>query len=135
MQDEKLVQEIIKRDMALTVCPLVKQEPCRLSLTYIDHPLKKMMEIGMKVTVNSDDPAYFGGQVNQNFIEIQKALIFLKKTFTSLREILLNSPCWMKTRMKYLNELDDFYARTNKLYCLFKNRYGFNGFLYMPCCF
>jgi adenosine deaminase len=73
LQDERLVEEIIKRDLALTVCPL-----SNLSLKVVDnlkeHPLKKMMNMGLKVTVNSDDPAYFGGQINQNFIEIQEAL-------------------------------------------------------------
>jgi adenosine deaminase len=78
LQDEKLVKEIIKRDMALTVCPL-----SNTALQVVDdlknHPLKKMMDLGLKVTINSDDPAYFGGQVNKNYIDIQKALNLTKK--------------------------------------------------------
>lgn len=73
LQDDSLVREIVQRDLALTVCPL-----SNLALKVVDdlaeHPLKRMMDLGMKVTVNSDDPAYFGGQVNQNFIAIQEAL-------------------------------------------------------------
>lgn len=37
-----------------------------------------MMDLGLKVTINADDPAYFGGQINQNYIEIQKALSLTK---------------------------------------------------------
>ena len=83
LQDESLVREIVKRDMALTVCPL-----SNLSLKVVEdlseHPLKKMMNLGLKVTVNSDDPAYFGGQVNQNFIAIQKALDLSKEDLCEL---------------------------------------------------
>ena len=83
LQDESLVREIVKRDMALTVCPL-----SNLSLKVVEnlseHPLKKMMDLGLKVTVNSDDPAYFGGQVNQNFIAIQKALDLSKEDLCEL---------------------------------------------------
>lgn len=83
LQDEQLVEEIVKRDLALTVCPL-----SNLSLKVVDdlkeHPLKKMMNLGLKPTVNSDDPAYFGGQINQNFIEIQKALNLSRKDICDL---------------------------------------------------
>jgi len=77
LQDPKLVQEIIKRDMALTVCPL-SNTALKVVENLKDHPLKKMMDLGLKVTINADDPAYFGGQINQNYIEIQKALSLTK---------------------------------------------------------
>ncbi len=73
LQDQNLVEEIIERDIALTVCPL-----SNLALHVVtdikEHPIKKMMQLGLSVTVNSDDPAYFGGYLNKNFEEIQKAL-------------------------------------------------------------
>ncbi len=78
LQDEKLLEEIVKRDMALTVCPL-----SNLALKVVkdlkNHPLKTMMHKGLAVTVNSDDPAYFGGQLNKNYKEIQKALQLSKE--------------------------------------------------------
>ena len=78
LADLDLVKELVKRDIALTVCPL-----SNTALQVVDdlknHPLKKMMDLGLKVTINSDDPAYFGGQVNKNYIEIQKALDLTKK--------------------------------------------------------
>ncbi len=83
LQDENLVREIVKRDLALTVCPL-----SNIALKVVedlkDHPLKQMMDLGLKVTVNSDDPAYFGGQVNQNFMAIQEALDLSKEDICEL---------------------------------------------------
>jgi len=77
LQDEELVKEIVKRDMALTVCPL-SNTALQVVKDLKDHPLKKMMALGLKATINSDDPAYFGGQVNQNYIDTQAALDLTK---------------------------------------------------------
>lgn len=109
LQDEKLVQEIIKRDIALTVCPL-SNTALRVVDDLKNHPLKKMMELGLKVTINSDDPAYFGGQVNKNYIEIQKALNLSK---LDLYQLAKNSFQYSlldeKAKEPYLNELEVFY--------------------------
>jgi adenosine deaminase len=109
LQDEALVKEIIRRDIALTVCPL-----SNTALQVVDnlknHPLKKMMDIGLKVTINSDDPAYFGGQVNQNFIAIQEALQLTKN---DLYELAKNSFQYSLldtvAKQQYLDELDNYY--------------------------
>ena len=109
LQDSKLIQEIIKRDIALTVCPL-SNTALQVVADLKDHPLRKMMELGLKVTINSDDPAYFGGQVNQNYIAIQKALNLSKK---NLYELAKNSFQYAllddKTKQVYLNELKTYY--------------------------
>jgi len=113
LQDDALVQEIIKRNIALTVCPL-SNKALQVVPELRNHPLKKMMDLGMKVTVNSDDPAYFGGQLNQNFIETQKALDLTKK---DIYELAKNSFEYSlldeHTKLKYINELDSFYAKNN----------------------
>ncbi|MFT4601207.1 MAG: adenosine deaminase [Arenicella sp.] len=83
LQDEELVKEIVKRDMALTVCPL-SNTALQVVKDLKDHPLKKMMALGLKATINSDDPAYFGGQVNKNFIETQAALELTKEEIIEL---------------------------------------------------
>lgn len=83
LQDDKLIAEIIKRDLALTVCPL-SNTALQVVADLKDHPLKEMMDLGLKVTINSDDPAYFGGQVNQNYIEIQEALALTKEELYEL---------------------------------------------------
>jgi adenosine deaminase len=113
LQDEALVKEIIKRDMALTVCPL-SNTALQVVKDLKDHPLKKMMDLGLKVTINSDDPAYFGGQVNQNYIEIQEALDLSKQ---DLYELAKNSFQYSlldeTTKRKYLEELDVYYTENN----------------------
>lgn len=113
LQDSKLVEEIVKRDIALTVCPL-----SNTALQVVDdlknHPLKEMISLGLKVTVNSDDPAYFGGQINKNFIEIQKALDLSKK---EIYELCKNSFTYSllddQTKENYLTELNQYYAKNN----------------------
>ncbi len=110
LQDDKLVAEIIKRDLALTVCPL-SNTALQVVKNLKEHPLKKMMQLGLKVTINSDDPAFFGGQVNTNYTEIQKALNLSKK---DLYELAKNSFQYSfldaDTKQKYLNELETYYA-------------------------
>ena len=73
LTDIRLVKRLAKDKIALTVCPL-----SNLALKVVknleEHPLKTMLNKGLMVTINSDDPAYFGGYVNENYIEIAKAL-------------------------------------------------------------
>jgi adenine deaminase len=83
LTDENLVDEIIRRDMALTVCPLSNLE-LKVVTDLKDHPLKTMLNKGIKATVNSDDPAYFGGYLNQNFNAIQQALDLTKEEIVVL---------------------------------------------------
>ncbi|MBT7504833.1 MAG: adenosine deaminase [Rhodospirillales bacterium] len=73
MEDESLVQEIVDSGMVLTVCPL-----SNLKLGVIkdmtDSPVRRMLDAGIAVTLNSDDPAYFGGYMNANFEATADAL-------------------------------------------------------------
>ncbi len=73
LTDEKLMEEFKKSQMALTVCPNSNIELCVFD-KYEDHPIKKMIDFGLNACVNSDDPAYFKGYMNQNFYNITKAL-------------------------------------------------------------
>ena len=70
LEDEALCDEIMRRDLALTVCPV--------SNSYVTNGLKalevrRMLEKGMRATVNSDDPAYFPGYMNENLVATQEA--------------------------------------------------------------
>ena len=113
LQDEKLVAEIIKKDMALTVCPL-SNRALRVVQDLQDHPLKKMMNKGLKVTVNSDDPAYFGGQVNKNYEEIQKALGLTEHDLYTLAKNSFEYSLLSETeKRRHLTELDTYFARFN----------------------
>lgn len=112
LQDPKLVQEIINRDIALTVCPL-SNTALQVVKDLKDHPLKKMMDLGLKVTVNSDDPAYFGGQVNQNYIEIQKALNLSKEDLYQLAKNSFEYSLLPKGKKElYLALLETYYLKT-----------------------
>lgn len=73
LEDTALVARLVEERMPLTVCPLSN---VRLGsfLRLEDHPLPRMLELGMKVTINSDDPAYFGGYIGDNYTEAHSAL-------------------------------------------------------------
>ena len=73
LRDEKLVEKLSKSQIPLTVCPLSNIK-LRVFNKLEDHNLKKMLDKQLMVMVNSDDPAYFGGYLNQNLIETQAAL-------------------------------------------------------------
>ena len=87
LEDDELVNELIRRRIALTLCPL-----SNLKLQVIkemqQHPIKKMMDRGMLVTVNSDDPAYFGGYINENYEAISEAL---NLSIDDLQQLAINS--------------------------------------------
>ncbi len=73
LEDPDLVAELARRRMPLTVCPLSNIRLCVFD-DMTAHPLKMMLDRGLMVTVNSDDPAYFGGYVNENFYAVRQAL-------------------------------------------------------------
>ena len=72
-EDQKLVQRLVQKQMPLTVCPLSNIK-LRVFDKMADHNLKKMLDQGIRVTINSDDPAYFGGYMIDNFLATQKGL-------------------------------------------------------------
>lgn len=73
MEDEALVERLVKEHVPLTVCPLSNVKLCVVP-SLAQHPIKKMLDRGLLVTVNSDDPSYFGGYVADNFAGIYEAL-------------------------------------------------------------
>lgn len=83
LDDDKLVSELVERKMPLTVCPLSNFK-LKVVKDLSTHPLKKMMERGLLVTINSDDPAYFGGYVNDNYLAIARALSLSKEDIVQL---------------------------------------------------
>ena len=95
LQDKKLTEKLIAEQIPLTVCPLSNVKLCvykKLS----DHNLKIMLDKGLMVMVNSDDPAYFGGYLNANFIESQRALNLSKE---DIKKLVINS-----FKSSFLNE-------------------------------
>ena len=73
MEDAGLVREIARRGLTLTVCPL-SNTALKVIGRMADSPVRRMLEAGLSVTVNSDDPAYFGGYMNANFNAVAAGL-------------------------------------------------------------
>ena len=69
--------------MPLTLCPLSNLELCVID-DMKNHPAKKMLERGLLITLNSDDPAYFGGYMTDNFMAIAEALDLSKAEIVQL---------------------------------------------------
>jgi adenosine deaminase len=83
LEDEKLTARLLKDSIALTICPLSNLKLCVVNDLCL-HPLRRMLDKGLKVTVNSDDPAYFGGYINDNFNCIVEALNLEKQHVITL---------------------------------------------------
>ncbi|MFN3433478.1 MAG: adenosine deaminase [Sphingomonas sp.] len=66
LEDPVLVAELARRAMTLTVCPLSNLKLCVVD-DMADHPIDRMLRAGLRATINSDDPAYFGGYVADNY--------------------------------------------------------------------
>ena len=87
LKDDRLVEELFKTQIPLTVCPLSNIK-LKVFKKLNDHNLKKMLDKKLMVMVNSDDPAYFGGYLNKNLLEIQSALNLSKE---DVKTLLVNS--------------------------------------------
>jgi len=73
LEDAALVRRIADEGLTLTVCPLSNLKLCVIKRIE-DSPVKRMLDLGLKATVNSDDPAYFGGYIGANFHAVADAL-------------------------------------------------------------
>jgi adenosine deaminase len=107
LKDEKLIEELKKKQIPLTVCPLSNVKLCVFDKLE-NHNLKKMLNLGLRVMVNSDDPAYFGGYLNKNLIEIQSALDL---TNEEVKTLIINS-----FKSSFLDEAkkNEWIAKINK---------------------
>ena len=73
LEDPALVRRLAERGITLTVCPLSNLRLCGVT-DMRQHPLKRMLDAGLRATVNSDDPSYFGGYLLDNFVAVADAL-------------------------------------------------------------
>ncbi|MDP2116041.1 MAG: adenosine deaminase [Brevundimonas sp.] len=83
MEDPRLVERLADERMTLTVCPLSNLKLCVVK-DLKDHPVPEMLRRGLHVTLNSDDPAYFGGYVNENYRQLAKAVGLTREQVTLL---------------------------------------------------
>ena len=86
-EDPKLMARLIAEKMPLTVCPLSNLKLCVID-DMADHNIRRLLQQGVHVTVNSDDPSYFGGYMNDNFIAIAESLDL---TADELKTLAINS--------------------------------------------
>lgn len=82
-EDARLVARLARERVPLTVCPLSNVK-LRVFRRMEDHNLKRLLDRGLCVTVNSDDPAYFGGYVAENYLEVSRALGLSRAEVTQL---------------------------------------------------
>ena len=83
LEDMALTQRLVREGMTLTVCPLSNLKLCVVH-NLKDHPMKRMLELGLKATCNSDDPAYFGGYLAENYIRTAEAIGLSKAEIVTL---------------------------------------------------
>jgi len=110
MEDEKLVERLVKEGKTLTVCPL-----SNLSLAVVEdlqqHPLVEMLNKGLKVTVNSDDPAYFGGYLLDNYQAVIESLPLTRKHLHQLARNAFEG-AWISEaeKQKHLADVDAVFS-------------------------
>ncbi len=103
MDDPKLIEYLVENQIPLTVCPLSNVK-LRVFPKMGDHNLKQMLDRGVCVTVNSDDPAYFGGYMNENFIAAQNGLSLTKADLYNICENAIRAAFLDEARKQNLTE-------------------------------
>jgi adenine deaminase len=83
LEDAALTARLVKDGVTLTVCPLSNLKLCGVPSLDV-HPLKKMLALGLKATVNSDDPAYFGGYLLENYLATAGAVGLTREEIVTL---------------------------------------------------
>lgn len=111
LEDAALTQRLARERIPLTVCPLSNIK-LRVFDRLHDHNLLKLLDAGIVVTINSDDPAYFGGYINDNFIATFEALPLQTKHARQLARNSFDAAFLdSETRQRHLAEVDAFFAR------------------------
>lgn len=109
LEDEVLVRKLVELKMPLTVCPLSNLKLCVVK-DMKEHPIREMLNKGLKATINSDDPAYFGGYMNENYFALQEALNLTKKEIYQLTRNAFESTFVNETEKKiFLDRVDKYY--------------------------
>jgi len=115
LEDAQLVDRLVKDQLALTVCPLSNLK-LKVVKDLKKHPLKTMLDKGLKATVNSDDPAYFGGYMNDNFIAVAEALKLDKKDLYQLAKNSFEATFVSdKEKQQMLQKLDEYFVEAKML--------------------
>ena len=109
--DARLVERLVRDQIPLTVCPLSNIK-LRGFDTMEDHNLKRLLDLGLRVTVNSDDPAYFGGYMTENYLAVQKALNLNLEDIRGLATNAIQATfLGQAEKQELLDELDAYFER------------------------
>lgn len=114
IEDPKLVEKLVAEQIPLTVCPLSNVK-LRVFNSLQEHNLKRLLDLGLCVTVNSDDPAYFGGYIEENFLAVQKALnLDQDQVYRLVRNSFQASFLDQKEKQNLLAELESFMSKSKQ---------------------
>lgn len=110
LEDPDLVARIVREGLPLTVCPLSNHKLCVVE-SLRDHPIPLMLKYGLKATINSDDPAYFGGYVNDNFKALTRlGLISREDCLTLARNSIAGSFATPERKAQLMAEIEAYAA-------------------------
>ena len=110
VEDPQLVEKLVAEQIPLTVCPLSNVK-LRVFDSIQDHNLKQLLDLGLRVTVNSDDPAYFGGYIAENFHAAQEGLHLSRDdVYQLVKNSFQTSFLSAGETQRLLDELDDNFA-------------------------
>jgi len=108
--DEKLVAELVKSKMPLTVCPLSNTK-LKVFEKMEQHNIVELLRQGVQVTINSDDPAYFGGYMTDNFLAVAQSHTLTEDELAQFTRNAINASFISQTEKQALmNKLDSFVA-------------------------
>ncbi|HEX2530442.1 MAG TPA: adenosine deaminase [Burkholderiaceae bacterium] len=111
LEDRTLTQRLAREKIALTVCPLSNVK-LRVFDRMQDHNLAQLLEAGLTITVNSDDPAYFGGYINENFVQAFEALpLDRHHAYQLARNSFAAAFLSTQDKQKYFDRVDAFFER------------------------
>lgn len=104
--DEKLMQYLIDTQLPLTVCPLSNIK-LRIFDEMKDHNIKSLLERGIRVTINSDDPAYFGGYIEENYLAVEHALGLTRRQLAQVaKNSFIASFLSEAEKKRYIDQID-----------------------------
>ena len=110
-KDEQLMVRLVKEQIPLTVCPLSNLKLCVVK-DLADHNLPRLLKAGLKVMINSDDPAYFGGYVNENYTQLFAATgMGADEAYQLARNSLESSFASDAQKSEWIARLDQTFAR------------------------
>ena len=108
LDDPELVAYLVNEKMPLTVCPLSNTKLCVFN-DMSEHTILQMLKLSLNVCVNSDDPAYFGGYMTENFNALAISLSMTKEQAVQLVENAISASFVPKSRKNEMHTLLDNY--------------------------